>query len=300
MSISNYIVAVSGGVDSVVLLDMLVNNKLPELAIKKEQIIVAHFDHGIRPDSAKDSEFVRGVAEKYGLSFELGQANLGINASEEEARNARYNFLRSLRKKYNGSIVIAHHQDDLIETMVLNLVRGTNWRGLISLRSNYDILRPLLNLSKNQLLNYAKENNLTWREDSTNQDQKYLRNYIRRSLIPTAVLKDPEFNNKLLKIQKNILSLEKQIATELQNLNLVKNGQQYKVSRYNLIMWPEIVALEVIYYLLTNLDSNWHPTNRSIKQVLNFSKTAWPGKHLEVSGALKILSFKTTLQFQKY
>ncbi|HEX6258362.1 MAG TPA: tRNA lysidine(34) synthetase TilS, partial [Candidatus Saccharimonadales bacterium] len=122
-----YVVAVSGGVDSIVLLDMLAGQAGLEL-------IVAHFDHGIRQDSTEDAEFVRAAAQRYSLPFELGQATLGPGASEEAARTARYSFLRSIAKKYQARIVTAHHADDVIETIAINVARGTGWRGLVSLR----------------------------------------------------------------------------------------------------------------------------------------------------------------------
>src|SRR5690554_6827257 len=101
-----YIVAVSGGVDSMVLLDMMHSRGDAE-------IIVAHFDHGIREDSAEDAEFVAKAAEGYGYLFESTREELGKNASEALAREKRYAFLRDLAKKYDAQIVTAHHLDDL-------------------------------------------------------------------------------------------------------------------------------------------------------------------------------------------
>ena len=104
---SKFIVAVSGGVDSVVLLDKLVK-------IGKSQLIVTHFDHGIRPDSADDAKFVAGLAKKYDLVFETGGLELGANASEDLARQKRYAFLRTIANKYDAQIVTAHHMDDFL------------------------------------------------------------------------------------------------------------------------------------------------------------------------------------------
>ena len=105
-----YIVAVSGGVDSMVLLDMMVRAGAGEL-------VVAHFDHGIRPDSHHDAAFVKKIAEQYGLPFESRREVLGETASEALARERRYAFLRHVAKKHNAQIVTAHHLDDLVETV---------------------------------------------------------------------------------------------------------------------------------------------------------------------------------------
>src|SRR3989344_5293986 len=114
----NYIVAVSGGVDSVVLLDMLIKQK-------EHNLVVAHFDHGIRVDSDADARFVWELAKKYELSFEVRREELGDAASENTARSHRYAFLRDIAKKYSATIVTAHHADDVVETIAINLTRGT-------------------------------------------------------------------------------------------------------------------------------------------------------------------------------
>ena len=117
------IVAVSGGVDSVVLPDMLAR-------AGENNLIVAHIDHGIRPESAEDARFVRGLAQKYSCQFEIIGLGLGSTASEDLARQKRYAFLLQQSQKYNAKIVTAHHRDDMIGSIVINLHRGTGWRGL--------------------------------------------------------------------------------------------------------------------------------------------------------------------------
>src|SRR5688572_27728765 len=124
-----YIVAVSGGVDSMVLLHLLSQHSQSEL-------IVAHFDHGIRPDSAEDRKLVEKTAKKYGLEFVYREGELGPGASEAEAREARYGFLQIIKVKHNAkAIVTAHHQDDMLETAIINMLRGTGRKGLSSLVS---------------------------------------------------------------------------------------------------------------------------------------------------------------------
>ncbi|MEK9195864.1 MAG: tRNA lysidine(34) synthetase TilS [Patescibacteria group bacterium] len=185
-----YVVAVSGGVDSVVLLDIVTKKK-------NLQLVVAHFDHGIRSDSDQDLKFVRELAAKYGLEFVSGQGNLGEDASEDTARKARYDFLRKVAKETKADVIItAHHENDVLETALINLTRGTGRKGLSSLGSGSEIIRPLLYYKKSQITDYAIDNNLEWREDSTNQSDKYLRNRIRQKLA-TA---DPDHKSKLLEL----------------------------------------------------------------------------------------------------
>src|SRR5882672_395858 len=173
-----YVVAVSGGVDSMVLLDLV--SQLPVLSL-----VVAHFDHGVRPDSIEDRQLVEQTAKTYGLPFVYDTAALGPSASEDAARRARYAFLHKVRTEQGAQgIILAHHQGDVVETMLLNLIRGTARRGLSSLQSTSELVRPLLNNTKSELQQYAEQQGVAWREDSTNTDPKYLRNYLRQHIIP--------------------------------------------------------------------------------------------------------------------
>lgn len=186
-----YVAAVSGGVDSVVLLEMLYR----QIDRPEANLVVAHFDHGIRPNSAEDRKFVQSLAEKYGLEFFYEEGNLGSQASEALAREKRYEFLNRVKDSSGAeAIATAHHKDDVLETVIINLLRGTGRKGLSSLSSGKGIIRPLLEFTKPEIIDYAKKNNLAWREDETNLDEKYLRNYVRHSLI-----------NKLSETQKSQL-----------------------------------------------------------------------------------------------
>lgn len=196
-----YVVAVSGGVDSIVLLDVL--TKTDNLGL-----VVAHFDHGIRSDSDQDLVFVRELAKKHNLEFLSEQGKLGQDASEETARKARYDFLRKVTKQTQADgIITAHHEDDVIETALINLSRGTGRKGLSSLDTGSEIIRPLIALKKDQIIDYAVNNNLEWREDITNQSDKYLRNRIRQKLA-TA---DPDHKSKLLELLKKTKNDNKEI-----------------------------------------------------------------------------------------
>ena len=172
-----YIVAVSGGVDSMVLLDMI--KKAPSV-----QLVVAHYDHGIREDSGDDRRFVQEVAERLDLPFQYWEGKLGPHASEAVARQARYKFLHRVREAHHANAILtAHHEDDLLETAILNIIRGTGRKGLTALGTQRLVIRPLLHITKKDILEYAQAQKLDWHEDSTNTDEKYRRNYIRNHLL---------------------------------------------------------------------------------------------------------------------
>ncbi|HEX5456126.1 MAG TPA: tRNA lysidine(34) synthetase TilS [Candidatus Saccharimonadales bacterium] len=197
-----YVVAVSGGVDSVVLLDLLCKESGLRLAI-------AHLDHGIRKDSAEDRKFVEGLAKHYGLPFHYEEAKLGPKAGEALAREARYAFLRGVKSETGAdAIITAHHEDDVLETMIINIMRGTGRKGLSSLSSKDDIVRPLLGFSKQDIIGYAKSHKLDWHEDSSNADQAYLRNHIRHSILTKLT---PAQKKSLLNIYEKSLPLNEEI-----------------------------------------------------------------------------------------
>jgi tRNA(Ile)-lysidine synthase len=255
----NYIVAVSGGVDSVALLDIL-NKK------EDAKLIIAHVDHGIRDDSIEDALFVENLAKKYKLPFESVQLKLGKDASEDASRQERYRFFEELAKKYDAQIATAHHKNDVVETMIINILRGTGWRGLCSLR-NEVIYRPLLAMTKKQIVDYAKKNNLQWREDETNAEQIYLRNYIRHNIMPNIDLED------WWKLYQNQLQLRRTINSELE---LIKSS-----SRYDFIMCPESVALET-------LRNRYELTRPQAKKMLYAIKVSRPGSKVELSKFVSI------------
>jgi tRNA(Ile)-lysidine synthase len=269
-----YVVAVSGGVDSVVLLDML--------AKKEDELIVAHFDHGIRPDSANDAEFVRTLAERYGCVFETTREELGADASEELARDRRYAFLNSIAKKHNATIMTAHHADDIIETIAINMIRGTGWRGLAVLGSP-SIERPLLDMSKAEIINYAKANGLEWREDSTNQDTTYLRNDVRQKLKNL----DEDTKELLRQYRKRQCFLRKEVDNEA---GRIVGASPY--SRYLLISAPYKPALELLRTVFVR-ETGYAPTRPQMRRALLAIKTFHSDRQLEVDGNVSLHFTKT-------
>lgn len=252
-----YVVAVSGGVDSVVLLDMLVRQGC--------DIVVAHFDHGIRPDSAGDERFVRGLADYYGVPYESRREELGRNTSEAHARERRYGFLREVARRHDGTVATAHHRDDLIETIVINLTRGTGWRGLTVLAAA-DIARPLLTTSKSDIYAYAMKYRLEWVEDETNATDAYLRNRIRKKLHTL----DESAKLALVDLRNKQLELRTLIDTERERL--LKHAAE---SRYFFNMIPDDVAVEMLAGVLAmhGMDA----TRPSRRRLLHDIKVRMPG-----------------------
>jgi len=174
------IVAVSGGVDSMVLLH-LVRQVWP-----LSQIIVAHFDHQVRPSSGQVSNWVKDQCRVLGISQVVQEIRTGDKTSEEALRNERYDFLiRTKNKKGAQLVLLAHHANDQLETFLMRLIRGSGVDGLSSMaKKRGSFVRPLLSIAKSDLLAFAMENQISFCEDETNQNEFYFRNHIRKNLVP--------------------------------------------------------------------------------------------------------------------
>jgi len=189
------VVAVSGGIDSIVLLNLLVRITNPS------NLTVAHFDHNLREDSARDAEFVKQFSDKLGVNVNIGRA---VDYPEGEnleswARNRRYTFLESARESTNSDwILTAHNQNDQVETILMRVISGrvaTKSFGIAKIDSSRKLLRPLLNVTRKEIESCVKELELDFREDSTNAVLDRTRNKIRHQLIPLLV---SDFNPRLL------------------------------------------------------------------------------------------------------
>ncbi len=216
LSNSKILLAVSGGVDSVVLAHLC--------KIAKLDFTLAHCNFNLRDEeSDADEDFVAALAKK--LNVELFIENFDTEQYAKDnsisiqmaARDLRYEWFEELRLKHQFDFILtAHHANDSLETFFINLIRGTGLEGLsgINADSNY-IIRPLLNFSRKEILAYAEENKISWREDSTNASTKYLRNKIRHELVPVLEEINPQFLETFLKTQSHLKENEELIEDYL-------------------------------------------------------------------------------------
>jgi tRNA(Ile)-lysidine synthase len=189
-----YLIGVSGGRDSVMLLHWL-------FQLGYKNLVVCHLNHQLRGRSSEaDARFVKTLAKKYGAGFELRAANVRTLAKREKtsieaaARKARYSFFSNAAKRNRcQTIFLAHHADDLVETFLFNLTRGAGLTGLTAMRDisnrriegvDLTIVRPLLSVWRSEIDKYIRECDLAFREDSTNQNLAPTRNRIRHRIIP--------------------------------------------------------------------------------------------------------------------
>ena len=227
------ILAVSGGVDSMALLAMY----------KQADIVVAHIDHDTRKSSANDADFVRRKCQELGVKFYETKLELGEGVSEELARKKRYEFLKTIQEKEGGTLCTAHHLDDVLESIAINLIRGTGWRGLTPFYGD-ELVRPFIisKLRKQDVLKFAGEQNICFRQDPTNYETNYLRNRVREKMVEldeTARVDIIELFEKQNKLRGKI----EKLVTELAKQTVVgKNFQKKEL----FLAADEKVALEVL------------------------------------------------------
>ena len=180
------VLAVSGGPDSVALLDLM-------LAVARERglsLVVAHADHGIRADSRTVGQSVGELARRSGLPFELGELELGPGATETAARRARYAWLALVQRRHAARyLVTAHHADDQVETILLRVLKGSGPAGLAGMPAcgRGGIVRPLLPFSRAELAVHVAERGLAFHDDPANRDPRHLRSWLRVTLLPQLV-----------------------------------------------------------------------------------------------------------------
>ena len=230
--------ACSGGCDSIVLAHLFQQTNI--------QIVLAHCNFQLRGDEAnEDEKFVNQFAKLLQVPFHVIHfetekfANENKLSIQQAARQLRYEWFEQLRKELNFNyIATAHHLNDSIETVFINLIRGTGIAGLTGIaKHNKKIIRPLLFANRNEIENYAAENNLKFRTDSSNLTDDYLRNKIRHHLLPLLNEMNPTFEKTM---QKNILHFEQ--AEDLYQVELNKKLRKI-VQQKNKEYWIAVKPL---------------------------------------------------------
>ncbi len=214
----NLVVGISGGPDSVFLLKIL--NQFYEKSPQK--IIVAHINHQLRKDAKKDELFCQNLAENHQNKFIAKTINIKSlsrkwhQGLEETGRIERYKFFREIAKKHHAKFILTAHQaEDNLETIIMNFARGAGLCGLSGMTiTEGDLFRPLLIISKKQILDYLKKNHLKFRIDKTNADLKFTRNFIRSKIIPPLRKINPNIAKTTAENSQNLRQIQDFLESE--------------------------------------------------------------------------------------
>lgn len=244
------IVACSGGPDSMCLLDIVKS--------VTNNIIIACVNHNVRESSKEEFEYVKGFANKNNLKFEGLELTFNTLANFEcNARNKRYEFLNELLEKYHGKYILtAHHGDDLIETILMRLTRGSKLSGYIGIKKeNNKYLRPLLYVTKKDIIEYLDKNQIKYFIDETNNSDEHQRNRYRKNIIPFLKKEDKNIHLKYLKYSKQLQEYDNYIKDVISSII-------DKIYIYNCINIDSVknvhpfLIKNIIYHILSKIYNN--------------------------------------------
>ena len=252
------VVGCSGGPDSMALLDMLlkIRNKYHLF------IVVATVNYNVRDESIDEFNYVKKYCEEHDLVFESKSVNSYSNENFEfEARVIRYRFFKELVKKYNlNYIMVAHHSDDLIETIMMKIVRGSNLKGYSGFKKivdfkDFKIVRPLIGFTKAELIKYCDNNNIKYYVDSSNNNTEYTRNRFRKVLLPFFKEENNEVHKKFLKFSNTLNDTYNYVSRERDKaLDRCYKDNSILIDKF--LLEDEFIQKEILYYLLSELYDN--------------------------------------------
>lgn len=296
------ITATSGGPDSMALLSLLI--KLSKT--KKITIICAHVNHNLRKESQEEAIMVEKYANENNLIFEKMEINHYEGNTENYARTQRYNFFEKLIKKYNATYLLtAHHGDDLTETILMRMVRGSSLKGYsgfqeITDNGTYKIYRPLITKTKDELLNYVKTNNIPYAVDKTNFSEEYTRNRYRLNILPILKKENKSVHLKFLKFSETLKLYDDHINKEVNE----KLNKIYQNNNLNLNLFEnedELIKRKILYKILNDLyyKNISLITDNHVELILNIIESPRPNLKINLPNKVLVIKNYQNLYFTK-
>ena len=299
------VVAVSGGPDSMALLDLLKRIK-EKIEI---EVICAHVNHNTgRPGQFEEQKFVGDYCKKNDIVFEtMTIEDYGDDNFHNEARTKRYNYFGKLVKEYNAKYLFtAHHGDDLIETILMRIVRGSTLRGYSGFSKRiemdgYTILRPLIELSKDEIKKYNIKHNIPFAEDSSNKKDVYTRNRFRKYIVPEFRKEDPNIHQKFYKFSRTLLEYNDYINKEVAKI-LPTVYKQNILDIDEFLKLDHLIAMKVIYNILESVyqDDLMLITDQHAELIYNLVKSKKANTYIYLPNNLKAIKQYNTLSFATY
>ncbi len=250
------VAAVSGGPDSMALLSLLIRLK-KALDI---EVVCAHVNHNTgRPGQIKEQQFVEKFCRNNGVVFEtMIIEDYGDDNFHNEAHTKRYNYFHKLVKQYNAKYLFtAHHGDDLMETILMRIVRGSTLRGYSGFsqvvnKGNYKIVRPLINLTKEEILEYNRKNKIPYAIDTSNQKDLYTRNRYRKYIVPEFKKEDKNVHNKFYKFSKTLIEYNNYIDKEVsKKIKSIYSNAVLDIDKF--LKEEKVIQMKIIYSILESI-----------------------------------------------
>lgn len=274
------VLSVSGGVDSLVLLSLLFKLKY--------SLVVVNFNHQQREQSKIEAKYIKKLCGENNISFEYFLLAVDQDTNfQSEASNLRRKHLIEVAKKYKTDVIVtAHHLDDLAETVLLKISRGSNLLGYSGIQQSYYkngfyFLKPLLHVSKDDILNYAEKYNITYFEDESNISSLYTRNKIRHHVIPYLIEDNPAFLNKIIEYNKALFSAFDFIRKT--TIAFLNDEDVFSLSKF--IKLDEVIQKDVVAYLLE--EENVEISTEKVDMIVDFLHLSGPNATIDIGESLQ-------------
>lgn len=286
------VLGLSGGPDSMCLLNLL-------FSLKKDiKIICAHINHNIRNESKKELEFVTKYCNDLGVMIEsttFEKKSKLIDYNEQELREKRYQYFENIINKHNADyLMTAHHGDDLIETILMRLTRGSNLKGYCGIqietqKEKYKIIRPLIFTTKANIEEYNKKHNIPFVTDKTNNEDKYTRNRYRHNVLPFLKNENPNVHLKYLKFSRELSKYYQYVDKEInKEINKRYKNDYLDIEKYSEL--DELIQIKIIEYILDkNYEKNLYlVSDKHVNLILDIITNPKPNIEINLPDNLRI------------
>ena len=286
------VIGLSGGPDSMCLLNLLINLN------KSIRIVCAHINHNIRKESIKELEFVKEYCDKKNVIFEtttFEKKSETTEYNEQELREKRYEYFSKVIKKYNAQYLFtAHHGDDLVETILMRITRGSNLKGYCGFQTEtqkegYKIIKPLIYTTKKDIEEYNKENNIPFVVDKTNNEDKHSRNRYRHNVLPFLKSENENVHLKYLKFSKELNKYYTYVDKLIQEeINKRYHKNILEITDYDKL--DSLFQVKIIEYVLDSnyIDNLYLVSDKHVNLILDIIENPKPNIDINLPDNLRI------------
>ena len=297
------IIGLSGGPDSMCLLDII------KKINKRITIVCAHINHNIRQESFEEQKFIEEFCESNNLIFEtttFDKKSEEQDYNELELREKRYNYFETLIKKYNAKYLFtAHHGDDLVETILMRISRGSNLKGYTGFqvetkKKDYKVIKPLIFMTKEDINEYNKENNIPYVLDKTNEEDNYTRNRYRHNVLPFLKSENENIHLKYLKFSRELLTYYEYVDNVIKK-EIEKRFEKNTLDIEGFTRLDKLIQTKIIEYILDDnyIDNLYLVSDKHVNLILNIIDNPKPNIEINLPDNLRITKSYSTLKITR-
>jgi tRNA(Ile)-lysidine synthase len=297
------VIGLSGGPDSMCLLDIIKSLN------KKIKIICAHINHNIRQESFEEQKFIESYCQENNLIFEtttFDKKSEDQDYNELELREKRYTYFETVIKKYNAKYLFtAHHGDDLIETVLMRISRGSNLKGYTGFqvetkKKNYKVIKPLIFMTKDDINTYNEENNIPYVLDKTNDEDNYTRNRYRHNVLPFLKNENENIHLKYLKFSRELLTYYEYVD-KIINKEISKRFEKNTLDIEGFSRLDKLIQTKIIEYILDDnyIDNLYLVSDKHVNLILNIIDNPKPNIEINLPDNLRITKSYNTLKITR-